>query len=112
MSKEYLYIGHYIDVNDKYVLKVGTTDNPKRRQKQHNRYYPNADKHPMKQGTIFQYDWKHKLSHANTLKYEALIKEDIKAAEVAEYVANDRFVFEKKPDKIYLQIRKTWEVEL
>ena len=43
MSKEYLYIGHYIDVNDKYVLKVGTTDNPKRRQKQHNRYYPNAD---------------------------------------------------------------------
>ena len=112
MSKEYLYIGHYIDVNNKYVLKVGTTDNPKGRQKEHNPEDPSADKHPRRQGTTFQYDWKHKLSHANTLKYETLIKEDIKAAEVAEYVAHDRFVFEKKPDKIYLQIRKTWEVEL
>ena len=28
MNKEYLYVGHYIDIDGNYILKVGTTKNP------------------------------------------------------------------------------------
>ena len=36
MEKEYLYVGHYIDTKGNYILKVGTTNNLKNRQRQHN----------------------------------------------------------------------------
>ena len=38
MNKEYLYVGHYIDIDGNYILKVGTTKNPTKRRYQHNTY--------------------------------------------------------------------------
>ena len=31
-NKEFLYVGHYIDTNGNFILKVGTTNDLKRRQ--------------------------------------------------------------------------------
>ena len=36
-EKEYLYVGHYIDKDGNYILKVGTTNDLERRRKEHNR---------------------------------------------------------------------------
>lgn len=110
--KEFLYIGHYEDINGNYILKVGTTKNLKKRLAEHNIYYPKAERNPMRQGTVFKYDWYIKLSHDNTLKYESEFKHMMKLAEVADYVRNDRFIFKRKPQKIYITVRKTYEVKL
>ena len=39
MVKEYLYVGHYIDKNGFYILKIGTTNDLKRRAQEHTRNY-------------------------------------------------------------------------
>ena len=39
MEKEFLYVGHYVDTNGDYILKIGTTNNLDRRQKEHTRNY-------------------------------------------------------------------------
>lgn len=39
LNKEFLYVGHYIDVLGNYILKVGTTNDLARRQKEHTRNY-------------------------------------------------------------------------
>ena len=110
-EKEYLYIGHYIDTLDNYILKVGTTSNLARRLMQHNKFYPTAVKNPMKKNEQFSHDWFIKLSHANTLKYEASFKEAMRM--IGEnYVQNDRFIFNENPKKIFVTIKKTYEVAL
>ena len=38
-EKEYLYVGHYVDINGDYILKIGTAKDLDERQKQHNSYY-------------------------------------------------------------------------
>ena len=35
LNKEYLYVGHYIDDEGNYILKVGTTNDLERRRKEH-----------------------------------------------------------------------------
>lgn len=109
--KEYLYLGHYYDTNGDYILKIGTTNDLKRRLLQHNQYYPRANKSPMRENEKFVYDWHLKLSHDNTLKYENIFKEMMKASK-ADYIANDRFRYKRKPKKIYVTIKKVYEVEL
>ena len=34
-EKEFLYVGHYIDIDGNYILKIGTTNDLKRRQTEH-----------------------------------------------------------------------------
>lgn len=109
--KEYLYIGHYEDTENNYILKVGTTKDLKRRRRQHNRLYPMVKNHPMKKGNLFIYSWYIKLSHKNTLKYEKEFKECMKISK-AIYIPKDRFLFKKKPEKIYLTVQKTYEIKL
>ena len=41
--KEYLYVGYYIDTQGRYILKIGTTNDLKRRQAEHNRNYKRAN---------------------------------------------------------------------
>lgn len=38
-NKEFLYVGHYYDENGVYILKIGTTNDLKRRQQEHTRNY-------------------------------------------------------------------------
>ena len=39
-----LYIGWYVDNGGKYIVKIGTTNDIKRRTYEHNRYYHNKAK--------------------------------------------------------------------
>jgi len=110
MEKEFLYVGHYIDTQGNYVLKVGTTNNLERRRKEHNRSYLNSPNHPRE--TEFEYDWHKSLSKWNTLRYEQKTKEKWKEETEGEYIRNDRFIFAEKPSKVEITIRKTYEIIL
>ena len=112
MEKEFLYVGHYIDTNGTYILKVGTTNNLKRRQSEHNRAYRRTPHHPMPSANNFVYDWYLPLSKYNTLRFEDKTKEVWKALGLGEYVNNDRFVFEEKPTEVEVTIRKTYKISL
>lgn len=111
-EKSYLYVGHYTDENNNYILKIGTTNDLERRRKEHNRNYRKAETHRMKQGEEFSYDWTLKLSPLNTLRYEKLNIERMKTINLGQYVRNDRFEMTEKPTKVTIQIRKEYEIEL
>ena len=110
--KDFLYIGHYIDTDGNYILKIGTTNDLEVRQSQHTRYYATAKNHPMAQGTQFAFDWYLPLSRANTHRYEESIKELWKQANFGKHIRNDRFVFAEKPTQLEITIRKTYQVLL
>lgn len=112
-EKEFLYVGHYIDVDGLYILKVGTTCDLKRRQYEHNRSYRKSSaSHPMMLGTVFEYDWYLPLSKYNTLRYEDRTKESWKEKSFGEYLNNDRFVCAEKPATVEITIRKTYTISL
>ena len=112
MEKEFLYVGHYVDTNGTYILKVGTTNDLKRRQSEHNRAYRRTPHHPMPPADSFVYDWYLPLSKYNTLRFEDKTKEVWKALGLGEYINNDRFVFEEKPIEVEVTIRKTYKISL
>jgi predicted GIY-YIG superfamily endonuclease len=47
MEKEFLYVGHYIDTEGNYILKIGTTNNLKRRAQEHTTNYRKVKKHTL-----------------------------------------------------------------
>ena len=102
MNKEtYLYVGHYIDRNGNYILKLGTTNNLDRRKKEHTKNYHKAATHTMREEEEFVYDWFTEIAN----KYQALECEDInrekwKELSAGRYLRNDRFICEKKPRKV------------
>ena len=110
--KDFLYVGHYIDTDGNYILKIGTTNDLETRQSQHTRYYAKAKNHPMAEGTQFAFDWYLPLSRANTHRYEESIKDLWISQAFGTHIRNDRFCFTAKPDKVYITIRKTYEVAL
>ena len=112
LNKEFLYVGHYIDVLGNYILKVGTTNDLARRQKEHTRNYKKTPHHPMPLDGQFEYDWSIPLSKYNTLRFEDRTKEQWIGAEVGEYIRNDRFVCEEKPQAVKITIRKTYTITL
>lgn len=112
MTKDFLYVGHYSDIFDNFVLKVGTTNNLDRRRKEHTRNYRKSAHNPMPIDKEFQYDWFIPLSKYNTLRFEDKTKELWKALNFGEYVNNDRFVFAEKPNSVEITIRKTYIILL
>lgn len=112
-NKEFLYVGHYYDIDGVYILKVGTTNNLKRRQSEHNRAYRKpSTHHRMADDCRFTYDWHLPLSKYNTLRFEDKTKDNWKNLEFGTYLDNDRFVCPTKPEKVYITIRKTYEIVL
>ena len=111
-NKEYLYVGHYTDKDGNYILKIGTTNNLKRRLQEHNRNYRKASNFPMAQNESFAYDWTLPLSKYNTLRYE----ETNKAKWIKElfgiFQSNDRFVFLEKPACAVVKIKKEYCITL
>ena len=108
MQETFLYIGHYTDRNGNYILKLGTTNNLERRQKEHTKNYHNAATHTMREDEEFTYTWFIKIAN----KYQALECEDInrqnwKDLEIGKYLRNDRFACDKKPCKIEIQTLET-----
>lgn len=112
MKKEFLYVGHYIDQDGNYILKIGTTNDLQRRAAEHTRNYHKAKEHKMPAGDKFQYDWHIKLSKYNTLRFEDKNRQRWQDMAVGEFVRNDRFVCRERPTKVTVTIRKTYEIRL
>lgn len=111
-EKEYLYIGYYVDTNGKYILKIGTTNDLKRRQAEHTRNYKRAKMHTLPQDSIFQYIWHLKLSKYNTLRYEDKNRKRWQDLGIGEFVRNDRFILHSPIEFVEIVIRKTYKVAL
>lgn len=112
-EKEYFYIGHYIDRQGRYILKIGTTDNLDRRRKEHNRNYAKATSlNGFAEGQEFVYDWHIALSKYNTLRVEDTTRESLIYCGFGEYIRNDRFAFTEKPDRIFIGVKKVYEILL
>lgn len=109
-EKQYLYIGHYYDIDGNFILKVGTTNDLDKRQKQHNTYYKRkAANNPMAENSSFIYDWHHQF--VNVLEYEAKVKEHWKEEYGWTYIRNDRFNCGRRPtERIEVKIRKTYHI--
>lgn len=112
MEKELLYIGTYTDIDGNRILKIGTTNDLKRRKSEHNRAYKRATAYTMPSDASFEYIWTRPLSKYNTLRYEDKNKEKWKAENVGEYVRNDRFVISEELTEVEIKIRKTYKIAL
>lgn len=113
MEKEFFYIGHYIDENDNYILKVGTTDNLERRTKEHTRNYKKTPHNPLKNNCEFHMDWYIRLSKYNTLRIEDRTREKLKKISIGEFIAKDRFNCGSTPPSfIEVTVRNTYRVYL
>lgn len=110
--KEFLYVGYYVDKDDNFILKVGTTNNLERRRKEHNRSYLNAAHCRMPAGNEFQYLWSCPLSKYNTLRYEDKTRAAWQEQDIGIFVNNDRFILCEKPKFVEVKIRKTYQIAL
>lgn len=110
--KEFLYIGHYIDENGNYILKIGTTNNLDRRKQEHTRNYRKSEQYRMPKNCTFLYDWFLPLSKYNTLRYEDKNRENWKNENIGKFVRNDRFCCETKPDFVQIKIKKIYKIAL
>lgn len=111
-EKEYLYVGHYTDKNGNYILKVGTTNDLERRRKEHTRNYRKSESYTLPNDSEFTYDFSLPLSKYNTLRFEDRTREAWKQKGFGEFVRNDRFCCKRKPKKVEITIRKTYEIYL
>lgn len=112
MKKEYLYVGHYIDTDGNYVLKIGTTNDLCRRQTEHTRNYRKAKKHTLPPNSQFAFDWYLPLSKYNSLRYEDKNRQAWADQNIGEFVRNDRFVCAEKPTQVSITIRKEYVIAL
>lgn len=112
MEKEYLYVGHYTDINGNYILKIGTTNNLNRRKAEHTRNYRKSKTNPMSADASFEYLWHLALSKYNTLRYEDRNRQAWQEMEIGEFVRNDRFVLQEIPEFVEVKIKKTYRVAL
>jgi len=112
-EKEYLYVGHYVDADGNYILKVGTTNDLKRRAQEHTRNYRRGKNNPMPKDSNFEYDWTLKLSKYNTLRYEDKTRKSWQEQNIGAFIRNDRFnCGKRKPLQVTVTIRKTYTIEL
>jgi hypothetical protein len=114
MEKGYLYVGHYIDTEGNYILKIGTTTRtPKERGYEHNQYYrKKLTKHIMPKEEKFVYDWCKEFAQSNIEKYESKTRNAWKELNLGEYLPKDRFACDKKPEFVEITIRKTYRIYL
>lgn len=110
--KEFLYVGHYVDVDGLFILKIGTTNDLQRRQQEHTRNYRRAKTHTMPDTAKFEYDWHLPLSKYNTIRYEDKNRTLWQEQGIGEFVRNDRFACATKPDFVEIAIRKTYQIAL
>ena len=112
LEKEYLYVGTYTDTDGNRILKIGTTNDLKRRKTEHNYNYRRAKNHTLPKEDSFEYLWTHKLSKYNTLRYEDKNREMWQEMGIGEFVRNDRFVITEEIAEVEIKIRKTYKVAL
>ena len=112
MKKEFLYVGYYIDTDDNFMLKVGTTKDLAQRKRQHDNTYRNTKRYTMADDSEFTYLWFIPLSKYNTLRFEDKTKEEWKEKEIGQYIRNDRFLCEVIPEMVEITIKKTYKITI
>lgn len=110
--KEFLYVGHYTDENGNFMLKIGTTNDLQRRKAEHTRNYRRAKLYKMPKDQEFVYDKAIPLSKYNTLRFEDKTRRKWQEEQIGDFVRNDRFCCKVKPAKVYVKIRKIYEIVL
>ena len=110
--KEFLYVGYYLDTFGRFILKIGTTNDLKRRQYEHNHNYRKSPNYTMPNNESFHYIWTLKLSKYNTLRYEDKNRSAWQEMGIGEFVRNDRFVLSTIPEFVPVKIRKIYNVSL
>ena len=112
MNKEFLYVGYYVDTEGNTILKIGTTNNLKRRQQEHTRNYKRRKEYTMPKDEKFTFIWHLPLSKYNTLRYEDKNREEWKNLEIGTFIRNDRFKLKNGITKVPIKIRKNYEIML
>lgn len=111
-NKEFLYVGYYFDTLNRLILKIGTTNDLKRRQQEHTRNYRRATHYTLPKESSFIYLWSIQLSKYNTIRFEDLNKELWRQAGIGEFIRNDRFLVADCPQSVQIKIRKTYSISL
>ena len=111
-NKEFLYVGYYYDILNRFILKIGTTNDLERRAQEHTRNYRKSPNFTMPIDGEFIYLWSIPLSKYNTLRYEDRNREAWQKSNIGEFVRNDRFFCAEKPDFVEITIRKTYKIAL
>lgn len=111
-TKEYLYVGYYLDTDNNFILKIGTTNDLDRRRKEHTRNYRKTANYTMPADREFTYLWHLPLSKYNTLRYEDKNRLMWQKAQIGNFVRNDRFVLSNVPKFVEIKIRKTYQIAL
>lgn len=101
-----------MDTKGRYILKIGTTNDLKRRAAEHTRNYKKTREFTMPEQSSFVYDWWLPLSKYNTLRYEDINRELWQNMGIGRFIRNDRFFCEEKPDMVTVTIRKTYTIPL
>ena len=107
-EKESFYIGVYSS-EGVLILKIGTTNNLKRREAEHRRGICKLKNYP---GSDYRTLWEIKLSKANTLKVEDQMRKKMKEHPNLRFIANDRFAVKSEVPEIELTVRKTYKIPL
>lgn len=111
-EKEFLYVGYYRDIEGRIMLKIGTTNDLKRRQTEHTRNYRRAKNYTMPADEKFHYLWDLPLSKYNTLRYEDKNRTNWIEEGIGEFVRNDRFVIPQSLTEVTIKIRKCYTIPL
>ena len=112
IEKEFLYVGFYTDIDNNFILKIGTTNDLDRRRTEHNRNYKRAKQYTMPTDGNFEYLFSLPLSKYNTFRYEDRNRELWKNLEIGTFIHNDRFLLETIPPTVPVKIRKEYQIAL
>ena len=112
-GSNYVYVGHYTDIDGNYILKVGTTNNIRRRTGEHTAAYKEKKKYQMPKDGQFVMDWYRPVSYKNSIKTEDRTRQAWKNEGIGKFIPKDRFNCGATPPRqVKVKIRKEWIIDL
>lgn len=112
-GSNYVYVGHYTDIDGNYILKVGTTNNIRRRTCEHTAAYKEKKKYQMPKDGQFIMDWYRPVSYNNSIKTEDRTRQAWRDEGIGKFIPKDRFNCGATPPRqVKVKIRKEWTIDL
>ena len=112
-GSNYVYVGHYTDIDGNYILKVGTTNNIRRRTCEHTAAYKEKKKYKMPKDGQFVMDWYRPVSYKNSIKTENRTRQAWKDEKIGQFIPKDRFNCGATPPRqVKVKHRKELTVDL
>ena len=112
-GSNYVYVGHYTDIDGNYILKVGTTNNIRRRTCEHTAAYKEKKKYKMPKDGQFIMDWYRPVSYKNSINTENRTRQAWKNEGIGQFIPKDRFNCGATPPRqVKVKIRKEWTIDL